>query len=182
MPQRVFSQSAAITAQDIADVLGIRQASLYYYFASKEAALKLVCERGAETFALAARTIAASLLPPRAKLSALMAAHSAPLRESADYVRVFLRERQYLAPPLRKTINRHAREVERCFEDAIREGVASGDFAPVTDVRLAALAILGMLNAAPFWRETRGPGIEAASQAMIAIALGGLTQAQERDM
>ena len=28
------------TTQDIADVLGIRQASLYYYFPSKEAALE----------------------------------------------------------------------------------------------------------------------------------------------
>ena len=30
------------TTQDIADVLGIRQASLYYYFPSKEAALVAV--------------------------------------------------------------------------------------------------------------------------------------------
>ena len=32
------------TTQAIADVLGMRQASLYYYFPSKEAALELVCE------------------------------------------------------------------------------------------------------------------------------------------
>ena len=32
------------STQAIADVLGMRQASLYYYFASKEAALELVCE------------------------------------------------------------------------------------------------------------------------------------------
>ena len=36
------------TTQDIADVLNIRQASLYYYFPSKEVALELVCMRGVE--------------------------------------------------------------------------------------------------------------------------------------
>ena len=40
---RVFAQRGfhGATTQDIADVLGIRQASLYYYFPSKEGALEL---------------------------------------------------------------------------------------------------------------------------------------------
>src|SRR5262249_62312629 len=42
---RVFAERGfhGATTQDIADVLGIRQASLYYYFPSKEGALWLVC-------------------------------------------------------------------------------------------------------------------------------------------
>ena len=42
---RVFAERGyhGATTQAIADVLGIRQASLYYYFSSKEAALELVC-------------------------------------------------------------------------------------------------------------------------------------------
>src|SRR4029077_12030958 len=34
------------STQDIADVLGMRQASLYYYFESKDAALEAVCADG----------------------------------------------------------------------------------------------------------------------------------------
>ena len=58
---RVFAERGfhGATTQDIADVLGIRQASLYYYFSSKEAALELVCLKGVEGFFEAAKAIAA---------------------------------------------------------------------------------------------------------------------------
>src|ERR1700754_5019787 len=58
---RVFASRGfhGASTQDIADVLGIRQASLYYYFRSKEAALEQVCARGVEGFVDAAMAIAA---------------------------------------------------------------------------------------------------------------------------
>src|SRR3974390_2612129 len=47
---RVFAQHGyhGATTQQIADLLGIRQASLYYYFPSKEVALEEVCFHGVE--------------------------------------------------------------------------------------------------------------------------------------
>ena len=48
------------STQDIADVLGMRQASLYYYFESKEAALEAVCVSGLEDYAKRALAIIAS--------------------------------------------------------------------------------------------------------------------------
>src|ERR1700752_561375 len=46
------------STQDIADLLGIRQASLYYHVPSKEAALAIVCLRGVEGHYEAASAIA----------------------------------------------------------------------------------------------------------------------------
>ena len=45
---RVFAERGyhGASTQAIADVLGIRQASLYYYFPSKEVALEQVCMLG----------------------------------------------------------------------------------------------------------------------------------------
>ncbi len=46
------------TTQKIADVLRIRQASLYYYFPSKEVALERVCAHGVAGYFETAKAIA----------------------------------------------------------------------------------------------------------------------------
>src|SRR3954469_23953125 len=78
---RVFAERGfhGATTQDIADVLGIRQASLYYYFSSKEAALELVCLKGVEGFFDASKRIAAEKRGARERLSLLIRSHLSPL-------------------------------------------------------------------------------------------------------
>lgn len=56
------------STQNIADVLGIRQASLYYYFPSKEVALEEVCFRGVEGVLETAVSIAAGTGGARDKI------------------------------------------------------------------------------------------------------------------
>ncbi len=67
--------------QDIADVLGIRQASLYYYFPSKEAALEQVCLRGVEGFVEQAAATAAGDESAPEKVRLLILGHLAPMRD-----------------------------------------------------------------------------------------------------
>src|ERR1700751_2676300 len=92
---RVFAQHGyhGATTQQIADLLGIRQASLYYYFPSKEVALETVCMQGVEDFHERARAIASGAGTASEKIAALVRAHLMPLLDTADYVRVFLNER-----------------------------------------------------------------------------------------
>src|SRR6266536_921081 len=91
---RVFAERGfhGATTQDIADVLGIRQASLYYYFPSKEVALEEVCALGAEGFFEAAAIIAAGSEPAPEKIRQLIEAHLSPLLDRRDFVKVFLNE------------------------------------------------------------------------------------------
>lgn len=151
---RVFAERGyhGTSTQAIADVLGMRQASLYYYFPSKEAALELVCVRGTDGFVESAEAVVESAGTPLDKLTRLIAAHLAPIETKRDYVKVFINERRYLPIGSRRRLGRMSRRIERCFEHVILAGVADGSIRPGTDARLAMLAVLGMCNAVINWR------------------------------
>jgi TetR/AcrR family transcriptional regulator, cholesterol catabolism regulator len=163
------------STQAIADVLGMRQASLYYYFASKEAALELVCEKGVDGFVESAEKIAARRDAPLARLGALIASHLAPNETKRDYVKVFINERRYLPDASRRRIGRKGRRIERCFEDVIRAGIEDGSIRGDTDVRLTMLAILGMCNSVINWRAAdQSEDLGCAAPELGKLVIGGL--------
>lgn len=173
---RVFASKGfhGASTQDIADVLGIRQASIYYYFPSKDVALEKVCLIGAEGFYERAKAIADGDATPAQKLAGLCEAHITPLIDRADYVRVFLTQRQFLPQASRRKIGRWTRGLERAFERVIAEGIAAGAFDKALDPRLSTLALLGALNAVPIWLEKENFAIERIAQAISGVFLQGM--------
>lgn len=139
------------STQDIADRLGMRQASLYHYFSSKEAALERVCAIGVEGFYEGLERVAAARASARGRLRAAIENHLRPAEERQAYVRVFLRDRRELPGAAGARIRRMARRYERLFESVLREGVARGEFRADLDTRITALGIIGMCNAAVAW-------------------------------
>src|SRR3954469_20049551 len=79
---RVFAQRGyyGASTQDIADLLGMRQASLYYYFDSKEAALEAVCRDGHHDYVEHMRRIARSEASASEKVAEVLFHHAAPER------------------------------------------------------------------------------------------------------
>jgi TetR/AcrR family transcriptional regulator, cholesterol catabolism regulator len=173
---RVFAERGfhGATTQDIADVLGIKQGSLYYYFSSKEAALELVCLKGVEGFFDSAKAIAARPESVRERLTLLINSHLSPLVDRPDFVKVFLNERQHLPRESRRRIGRWSRVIERIFEDVIREGVSKGEFRSDLDPRLATLAILGMCNATSSWHRKENVGIAHIAIEFAQLVLDGM--------
>jgi AcrR family transcriptional regulator len=139
------------STQDIADVLGIRQASLYYYFESKEAALEAVCADGVEDYVLRAQKILRTPAGATEKIAQLVFQHLAPMAERLDFTLVFLRERRFLPEPARKRIRSVELRYERIIQRIIEQGVASGEFRTGLDARMATLALLGLGNSAALW-------------------------------
>ncbi|HYD58477.1 MAG TPA: TetR/AcrR family transcriptional regulator [Burkholderiales bacterium] len=146
------------STQDIADVLGIRQASLYYYFESKDAALEAVCAEGMEDYARRAQQILRGAESGADKVARLVFHHLAPLGERLDYTLVFLRERRFLPEPARKRIRALELKYERIIERIIQQAVDAGEFRADLDARMATLALLGLGNSAAAWYG-REPGV-----------------------
>jgi AcrR family transcriptional regulator len=173
---RVFAERGfhGATTQDIADVLGIKQASLYYYFSSKEAALELVCLKGVEGFFAAAKAIATRPWSAQHRLISLINSHLSPLVDRPDFVRVFLNERQHLPRESRRRIGRWSRGLERIFEEVIREGIAAGEFRADLDARLATLATLGMCNAVSSWHRKEDADIAQIAAEFSQLLVHGM--------
>lgn len=139
------------STQDIADRLGIRQASLYYYFTSKEAALEEVAYRGVEAFVEGLAAIEARGGPAGERLRAAVLNHLHPLRDRTDYVRVFNFERRFLPPGSRRGIAAMGRRYEDMIEGLLASGIEDGVFRTDLDCRLSALALIGLLNSVTTW-------------------------------
>src|SRR5919197_2476043 len=144
----VFDTAAAVFAEqgyhgtstkDIADRLGLQQGSLYYYFASKEEALRKVCEAGVAGFVESLRQIAASDRPPAERLAAAIENHMRPRERRPAYVRVFLSERGHLSDRHRRAIGKLTREYEALLAGIVQQGIAARAFRPDVDPRLVAM-------------------------------------------
>ena len=108
------------------------------------------------------------------KITALVRAHLMPLLDTADYVRVFLNERQYLPHASRRRIAKWSRGIEKVIAEVIKDGVRRGEFRPEVDPRLATLALLGMLNAVSAWYGKENASLERISTEYVRLAISAL--------
>ena len=163
------------STQDVADRLGMRQASLYYYFPSKETALEQVCLRSVGDFLERAQAIAGGAGSAADKITAIIHSHLTPVEDRGDYVRCFLRERRFLPRDSARRISRVARRYESILQAVIESGIAAGELRRDLDPRLTTLALLGMCNAAMEWygREPNAP-VGRIADVFADFAIGGM--------
>ena len=135
------------STRDIAERMGIKQGSLYYYFKSKEDALSEVCLYGVQDYAERMSSIAASEDLFAAKLRATVTSHLTKYREKNEALRVYNAERLYLPESKREKLyelgSGYRQQLEKIFEQA----VASGELRPSIDCHFASQAVIGLCNA-----------------------------------
>jgi AcrR family transcriptional regulator len=138
---------------DIAEHMGIKQGSLYYYFKSKEDALTEVCLYGMHDYVERMGSIAASDQSFDAKLTATVTSHITKYREKNEALRVYNAERLYLPESKRTKLKELGTGYRRQLEGIFEEGIQSGAIRASIDCRFAAHAVIGMCNA---WGEFIG--------------------------
>lgn len=137
---------------ELCEVVGLGKGSLYYYVESKENLLYLIHDR-VMTQVLDLATRIADLPETAAeRLRRLGREQISIIAAYPDHVWVFLHEYKALTGERAERFTASRRRYERCIEKILDDGVKNGEFA-IDDVRLAALAWLGMHNYTYIWYE-----------------------------
>ncbi len=144
------------SVEEIAEAVGIRKPSLYYYFKSKDELLFWIHEEFVEL--LIERHTARLQLPLTASqlLHEVIADILQLMETHRGHVRVFFEHHRELADEHKAKIRLKRDRYEAMVEDIVRRGVETGEFRP-TNVRLTTLAIFGATNWAYQWYRSAGP-------------------------
>jgi AcrR family transcriptional regulator len=145
----VFAQKGfhGACTKDIAERMGIKQGSLYYYFKSKEEALSEVCLYGIQDYVEHMATIADSEQPFEAKLIATVTSHLSSYRERNEALKVYNDERLYLPKSRRRRLKKLGSDYRQRLESIFEKGKESGAVRQSVDCHFAAQAVIGMCNA-----------------------------------
>jgi AcrR family transcriptional regulator len=133
--------------KDIAERMGIKQGSLYYYFKSKEEALGEVCLYGIQDYVEHMEAIAKGDQPFEAKLIATVTSHLSSYREKNEALKVYNDERLYLPKSRRSRLKELGSDYRQRLEGIFEQGKKNGAVRQSVDCHFAAQAVIGMCNA-----------------------------------
>lgn len=135
------------STSDIAKALGIRQASLYYYFRSKEEALEEVCLLAMESYLEGLMEIMDKECPFTEKLEAVIRLHLGKYRQGTEALKVHNEQRFYLPLERRERIRIDGRRYRENLQRLFQEQVIAGFLTSRTDCLFAAQSTIELCNA-----------------------------------
>ncbi|MFT6031948.1 MAG: AcrR family transcriptional regulator [Arenicella sp.] len=134
------------TTQDIAEVMGIQQGSLYYYFKSKEQALQEVCEYGFDLYVERMKKICAKDQPFEAKMMAIITSHLTNYSQKDSAMKVHNEQRLYLPVERRSRIKDLGTSYRKLLESTLSEGIDAGVLRADINTHFIAYSIIGICN------------------------------------
>ena len=177
--QLFFDKGIALTSMsDIADAVGIKKASLYYFFDAKEELVYQVLAPGVRQPYQQLRAIEAGDGTPGEKLVAAARSLGDCFDEYPQIMACLVRERleRHLTPKAYQEIRAYKRRYTRLWERIVAEGIDNGDFKPANH-KTVVFALLGSLNWMYAWYDPSGSmsASEYASE-WTTLALSGLAR------
>ena len=143
------------TLDDIAGKLGVTKPFIYTHFRSKVELLEAVCRPTIEMSLNAIAQAARHDAPVADRLyDGIVQFTNVVLQRQAN-IAVYFREEKHLSEAGLAEINALRKRFDRTLSDLLQEGAATGAFR-IADVRVAALAIGGMVSWAYTWHQPDG--------------------------
>ncbi len=171
---------AETSQRDIADACGIRTASLYYHFASKEEIVAEVLNIGVATVSAEVERRVDALGPdaaPAARLQAAITGHLCALLELDNYTGANIRIFGHVPPRVREITMGPRDAYEAWWRDLLAKIAAQGAFRPEVDLKVIRLLLLGAMNWTVEWHRPRpdaAESVEAIARSLTDMALRGV--------
>lgn len=156
---RVFYEKGydGASMQDIASAVGLTKAGLYHHIESKDHLLFEIMNYGMDILQEAVLDKVKDIGDPREKLRRTIIGHIDLIVRARDLeITVILHENRSLKGALRTRINSRKREYIRHLEDLIAAVQQQKGGKPVIAPRLAAFALLGIINWLYQWYRPEG--------------------------
>ncbi|HEY0752797.1 MAG TPA: TetR/AcrR family transcriptional regulator [Ktedonobacteraceae bacterium] len=173
----------ATSLDDVAEVLGVSKASLYYHIKNKEEILRLIFLTVLTASEEPLRQIVEGDLPSREKLYRAIEHQTTVAADRSPAMTVFYREQPHLTGPFAREIVLRKKAYERYYEQIIEEGQASGVFQPDLDAKIVVFGLLGMCNWLSQWYKAGAQytpqQIAAMFERMVGAGLFLVDKAQE---
>ena len=163
--------------EDIASALDLKRSALYYYFKTKNDVLRALVEDFCE---IKAQEHEQSLIGHTGtasdKLRTLLAISIRTRTEGGSRVRALDTVWTEMPEDIRAMFDNARRRILALHIAVIKDGMESGEFRQV-DPRLAALAVLGIVNWTSWWYAPNGRDtIEALQDQLVSVAINGLVR------
>lgn len=141
------------TLREIAEAVGIRKASLYYHFASKEEIVEAVVNDGVRFVheGVVAALAATEGEMPRARLEAAIRGHLAALHGHGDYTSASIKVFNFGAAPAPESVRAVRRAYEEVWRRLIAELQRAGALPAERSPDVLRNFLLGALNGSTDW-------------------------------
>ncbi len=171
----------ATSMRDIAQALGIKTSSIYYYITSKEDLLREISLKTMDMLLKTGEKVAFSSLPPEERLRQLILSHVQLLCKNFDLFTVTLHElTRTNASSFWEEIVGMRDRYEMLVRGIIRNGKESGAFRNI-DEKMTGFALLGMLNWIIRWYSPSGEkSPEDIAQLWVDIFLRGILKGEKQ--
>lgn len=175
---RVFYEKGydGASMQDIARAVNLTKAGLYHHVGSKDRLLFEIVNYGMDILDENVLQKVKDIEDPREKLRQTIAGHIDLIVRARDHeITVILHENRSLKGALRKKINARKREYIHYLEDLIDKVQQQAGGKRLVSPRLAAFALLGMVNWLYQWYHPEGPAKqEDLTEAFVSFFFRGL--------
>lgn len=147
---------ASTTTREIAELLGVRKASLYHHISSKEDLLFEISVNSLEHITRGVTAAVEAIDDPIERVRTLIHAHVASMIADQDKHSVMLTELRALSPGRRAQIVALRDDYERLVAGVLERACVASALRSDVPVKYLALSLLNLLNWSIFWFQREG--------------------------